>query len=100
MIYFDIFDCFVFLMYKYCLLLLAYLHCIAYNYFDFPSLYTVSGVDFTTSPSSLMFNMGTMEDQSLCTTVTVATDAIQEPEEQAVVRIQDDSSYTVNGNMG
>ena len=97
-IYFD--DCFVFLTHKYCLLLLAYLHCIAYNYFDFPSLYTAFPDDFTTSSSSLMFNMGTMEDQSLCTTVTVEMDAIQEPEEQAVVRIQDDASYTVNGNVG
>ena len=56
--------------------------------------------DFTTSPSSLVFNAGTMEDQSLCTTVTVVMDAIQEPEEQAVVRIQNDPSYTVNGNAG
>ena len=59
-------------------------------------VYTDFSDDFTTSPSSLMFEAGTMEDQALCTTVTVEGDNIEESKEQAVVRIQS-GPFIVNG---
>ena len=61
----------------------------------------MSGVDFTTSSSSVTFGPTATDGDTQCTTVTVVGDAIAEPEEQAVVRIQNDpSSYMVNGGLG
>ena len=47
-----------------------------------------------------MFNAGTMEDSFMCTTVTAVGDTNEESEEQAVVRIQNDLSFIVNGGSG
>ena len=66
-------------------------------------IYTAAQVDFTTTPDppQLIFNAGTMEGMSLCIPVAVVGDADPEPlEEEALVRIQNDPSFVVNGGGG
>ena len=66
-------------------------------------IYTAAQVDFTTTPNppQLTFIAGTMEGVSLCISVAVVGDPDLEPlEEEALVRIQADPSFIVNGGGG
>ena len=47
-----------------------------------------------------MFNAGTMENVAMCKTVSVVMDTTVEPDKQVIVKIQEDSSYMVNGGSG
>ena len=66
-------------------------------------IYTVFPDDFTTTPNppQFTFNAGTMEGVSQCIPVAVVGDPDPEPlEEEALVRIQADPSFIVNGGGG